>query len=241
MPFAISDTTVALQSAGNVTRANGWARWSGLTLAHQEGSGAVDRSCLHVHWCQCPCLYPNPADILCRWPATIGQYDKANTTLSATIGWHEAIVHDDLMHVLFVHGVANWAVGSTLLKLAQGRLFGNSADPATPIDLDGQLKEGFFQFKRWAKQSSLAITAGIWCTSTIHHKTAREFPFIAGKAADARLSVFFLAHLLTEMANERSAEDHPWSPSAASCFAYLATFIHTVASADLLLTPMQAT
>ena len=43
---------------------------------------------------------------LCRWQATIGQYDKANTTLSVTIGWHEAIVHDDLMHVLFVNGVA---------------------------------------------------------------------------------------------------------------------------------------
>jgi hypothetical protein len=142
------------------------------------------------------------------------------------------------MHVLFVHGVASWAVVSALLKMAQGRLFGNSADPATPIDLDGQC---FFQLKKWAKQKSLAITAGIWSTSTIHHNTAREFPFISGKAADARLSVFFLSHLLAELANERSAEDHPWLPSAASCFAYLATFIHTVASADLLLTPMEAT
>jgi hypothetical protein len=174
----------------------------------------------------------------CRWQQTVGEYDKADSTLTATSGWHESMVHDDPLHVLFVQGIGNWTCGSALLKLAQNRLFNSS--PGAPASLDGQLKEGWLKFKAWSKCNKAAFTAAEWSTNAIHYHKTKDFPCLGGKAADVRLTVFFLAHFLTDLAATPDNRQHAWLPIVAACFAHLATFLHTLGSADIIMSSDEA-
>ena len=150
------------------------------------------------------------------------------------------MVHDDLLHVLFVQGSASWTCGSALLLLAQHGLFGNQDD--APATMDGQLKIGRLRFRPWSKARHAAFTAPQWSCNAIHRSKNDDYPWLGGKAADVRLTVFFLADLLTMLAGEtgRMPDDCKWLPLVASMFSHLATFVHTVATGDLIMSPEKA-
>ena len=175
-----------------------------------------------------------------RWQQTVGDFEQVVSPLTDTTGWHPSMVHDDLLHVLFVQGSASWACGSALFLLAQHRLFGNR--DGAQATLDDQLKIGWLTFRAWAKDRGAAFTASQWSCNAIHRNTNDVYPWLGGKAADVRLTVFFLADFMTTLARDigQIPDGCAWLPLAASMFSYLATFLHTNWTADLIMTPKQA-
>lgn len=168
-------------------------------------------------------------DLGAEWRDTVGQWETPVTTLDRVFGWHPRAIHDDLLHLLYVNGVANDLCASVICKLVE--VLGFCELPGR----NDQLMAGFVAFRQWARTNKVPCTAAKWTAKTLHWE-AHEFPHLGGKAADVRLTVLFLASFLRECTLELD-----WVRQVRVCVGHLASFIHLIARSDLILTDADAT
>ena len=150
-------------------------------------------------------------------------------------GLHRGNVHSDLMHLLWVKGSGNDLVGTTLVLLAKHAVFPLSSE-GSEGSFATQLRAGYQAFKAWARAEGLGTAAEPWTPKSVHYTTVRTFPYLGGKAADARLIIMWLHHFVGQV----PALAEPWWADLVLCLHNLASFVHGVSSMGVLLQPPEA-
>jgi hypothetical protein len=157
------------------------------------------------------------------WRATCGQYCVTHSPFANVVGWHPSSVHKDILHILYVNGIANHLAGSCLIAAGRAKLFPGGGD-----SLEAQLHQAFIDFKDWCDQHGQETTHDGFSENACHCKRRVDFPWLGGKGADIKLVILWLADALTR----RPAFD----ARATRVVVALATFTHILSNADVILT-----
>lgn len=167
------------------------------------------------------------------WRATM-EPAAMHGSLVGLPGLHHSNVYSDLLHLLWVHGIGNDLVGSSLVVLAQRQAF--SGAPGD-VELESQLSCGYQAFKKWCRDEGLKTTAEPWKPTSVHFTTDKEYPYIGGKGADVRLISVWLHHFMQQAPRPPGEVD--WWDDLRLCLHSLARFVHGVASMGIVLQPAE--
>ena len=161
--------------------------------------------------------------------------DEMHGSLVGLPGLHHCNVHSDLLHLLWVKGVGNDLVGTTLVLLATYQAFSSKPED---VEFEVQLYAGYQLFKKWCKDNHITTTAEPWKPASVHYTMDLEFPFIGGKGADVRLISLWLHYFVSHDHPETEIPvvvAAPWYDDLKLCLHYLACFTHDISSMPVLL------
>ena len=175
-----------------------------------------------------PMLWTNVADDA-PWRSTMDPAPM-HGSLVGLPGLHDSNVYSDLLHLLWVHGIGNDLVGTSLVLLATNQAF---SDEPEDIDIESQLSRGYRQFKDWCKKEHVKTTAEPWTPNDVHYTHDKDFPYLGGKGADVRLICQWLHTFVQTKATPLAVE---WWDDLKLCLHNLASFVHGTSSAGILLT-----
>ena len=152
------------------------------------------------------------------WMSTVVQWSDCITEQTSVRGLHPYMAWWDLLHVLFVKGVACDLVGSVLLLMAGG-------PAATKPHLSNELAAAYHKFRQWVRDHKLQTTHDGFTLNSLHLVDGLWFPFLGGKAADVRLVLQWLA----------CSVDPPLPEEPTLAVRSLARFVYTLRRAGILL------
>lgn len=163
------------------------------------------------------------------WIATSGEYAEPRSSFVDVIGWHPSSVHKDLLHVLFVNGIGNFLTGSVLMECARQKLFPNGPNDTE----ESHLHQAFIEFRDWCDDCGVESTHDGFTKNSLHCQQKKDYPWLGGKGSDIKLVVLWLAQKLPQLAFSNLR--------ATRVVISLATFIHIVGAAGVLLSDAEVT
>lgn len=158
-----------------------------------------------------------------QWEATRRRRGLFRSAILDIPGFHKTLVHDDLMHVLYL-GVAQDVCASILASLVDRGRFGT-------LDRETGLLFAHAEFVAFSKSHGYDPWLDKLTPVTMKW-SAREFPELPGKAADAKWMVAFLAAKLRALPAQSS-----WDTVAACAVCSLANAVAVFDHAGMWLSP----
>ena len=166
-------------------------------------------------------LYTNTDDNT-GWALTEGQYANFDSPLQQVGGWCVTTVWKDSLHLLFVNGVGNDFVASALVQTSKEGFWNPASDKLEP-----NLVSAYGKFLSWCRLNGSETTHDGFTRNSLHYTKGNMYPWLAGKAADVRLVVMW-------MASELNAAQGQF-PLLSRCMIALANYLHTMSKAGPLL------
>lgn len=163
------------------------------------------------------------------WEATTRRSGMFYSTLRSIPGFHKSLVHDDLMHVLFL-GVARDFTASLLARQVDRQCFG-------ALTRQNALLLAFCEFESWTRSHGYRP----WLEELTQDNMKwhlREYPALPGKAADVKWMVAYLGAKAPGWFNAPGASQ--WDKIAAGAAWALASAVAVLDHADMWLSPDEA-